>query len=143
MDGDVARLRLTVARLARSLRAGDAASGLTPTQSSLIATVDRKGPIGLSDLARCEGVNPTMLSRAVARLEEAGLFHRATDPDDRRAATVELTPGGRKLLRRLRDGRNDALRAQLAELSPAELRRLAAALPVLEQLADRLKAARP
>lgn len=133
------RLRHALARIARSLRASDAASGLTPTQVSLLGAVVKHGPIGLSELARVEGLNPTMLSRAVGRLEEEGLLHREQVPGDRRAASVAATPAGRRLLRRLRAERSDVLRAQLARLEEDERTRLLDALPALEALARRLR----
>ena len=138
-DDDAARLRLGVARLARHLRAVDAASSLTPTQASLLSTIVRRGPLGLSDLAAVEGIDAPTLSRAVARLEEQGLVRRRPDPSDRRAVTVEPSAPGRKLLQRLRAERNDALRARLAELGDDERRLLHDALPVLETLADALR----
>lgn len=138
-ERDAARLRQSLARLWRHLRAADASSELTPTQASLLSTVVRRGRLGLSELSRIEGLNAPMLSRAVARLEGRGLFRRRIDPHDRRAATVEPTPAGVRLLQRLRSERNDVLRARLALLSEEERRLLHDALPVLETLAEGLK----
>jgi DNA-binding MarR family transcriptional regulator len=135
---DVARLRQALTRLSRRLRAGDGGFGLTPTQASLLATISRTGAIGLSDLARREGIHATQLSRSIAHLEGAGLVRRSVDPDDRRAARVEATTEGGRVLRRLRDARTDVLRAQVEQLGADELRRLQDALPVLEQLVDKL-----
>lgn len=139
LERDAARLRQSLARLWRHLRAVDGSSGLTPTQTSLLSTVVREGRIGLSELSRIEGINAPTLSRAVARLEKRGLFRRRPDPDDRRAATVEPTAAGVRLLQRLRSERNDVLRAQLALLGDTERTLLHDALPVLEVLAEGLK----
>ena len=46
------------------------------------------------DLAAAEALNPTMLSRVLAHLEEAGLAARAADPGDGRATRAEATAGG-------------------------------------------------
>jgi DNA-binding MarR family transcriptional regulator len=51
-----------------------------------------------------------------------GLFLRAEDPGDRRRTLVDLTPGGREMVTRLRQGREDLLRAALDRLSDEELR---------------------
>src|SRR6059058_904640 len=95
---DVVRLRQALTRLARRLRAGDSAVGLTPTQASLLATLARTGPTGLTDLARREGIHPTQLSRSVRSLESRGLVQRRVDTTDRRAASVEATPEGGRVL---------------------------------------------
>jgi DNA-binding MarR family transcriptional regulator len=141
-DDGVDRLRRALAGLARSLRWSDSGSGLTPTQVSLLFTVVRAGPIGLSQLSRVEGLNPTMLSRAVGALEEEGLLSRTVDPTDRRAASVTATAAGRRLLGRLRAARSDVLRRQLSRLSATERQRLAEALPVLEALSERIRGER-
>jgi DNA-binding MarR family transcriptional regulator len=122
------------------LRATDSGTGLTPTQLSLIATVARNGELPIAELGRIEAVNPTLLSRALGRLEEAGLLSRRPHPDDRRAAFIDLTAAGRRLHRRIRAERTDVLAAQLRDLSEADRAALVAALPALEQIAASLKA---
>lgn len=132
-------MRLAVARIARHLRVVDTSSALTPTQMSLLSTVARGGPLGLSRLSELEGVDASSLSRSVSRLEEQGLFRRRPDPDDRRAVLVEATAAGKRLHSRLRAARADALQAQLAGLLEGERDHLHDALPVLEAVADALK----
>jgi DNA-binding MarR family transcriptional regulator len=132
------RLRRTIARLSRGLRPSQAATGLTPTQISVLVSVTIYGPIKLADLGAREGLNPTMLSRMVAQLASAGLVRRVADPADKRAALVEPTARGKRLHERMRQVRNDTLLAELARLSDEEHDLLLAALPALEQLADRL-----
>jgi len=79
-----------------------------------------------------------MLSRLIPKLEEAGLVRRLADDADRRVCRVQATAKGRHLLDRIRSERNDALSKQLGELGPTEREAVLAALPVLEELADRL-----
>lgn len=134
-----AALRLVIGRLARRLRPTVAGSDLTPTMTSVLFGVVRTGPVRLSVLAEDEGLNPTMLSRVVAKLAEDGLVRRTCDPQDRRAALVEATPAGRRLRERIHAERAAALDAHLAALTDADRRTLEEALPVLERLADRLK----
>ena len=136
------RLRATIGRLSRRLRRTVAAGGLTQTSVSVLFTTVRSGPLRMSDLAAAEGMNPTMLSRVVADLEEAGLVRRAPDPSDRRATLLEATAAGRRLHARVRAERDDVLTVQLAALSDADRRALERALPVLEELAERLKGRR-
>jgi DNA-binding MarR family transcriptional regulator len=132
------RLRRTIARLSRGLRPTQAATGLTPTQISVLVSVTIYGPLKLADLGAREGLNPTMLSRIVAQLAASGLVRRVTDPTDKRAAVVEPTAAGKRLHERMRQVKNDALVAELARLPGSDHDLLLAALPALEQLADRL-----
>jgi DNA-binding MarR family transcriptional regulator len=134
------RLRQTIARLYRRLRVTDASAGagLTPARASALLHVDRRGPLRLSELAEAEGLNPTMLSRMVGDLVEAGLFERSSDPGDRRAAWVQVTEGGAELARRMRGERTEAVLAALDGLSGSERRSVGRALPALEQLVELL-----
>ncbi len=138
-----ARLRIAVARLSRRLRPTEAAGSLTATEVDVLVAAERRGPIRLSDLASFAGLNPTMLSRLIPKLEEAGLIRRLGVEGDRRVCRVEATAKGRRLLERIRTERNDALSKQLEELGPAERKAVLVALPVLEELAERLAGPEP
>ena len=131
----LARLRTAIMRLGRSLRAASASEGLTPAQSGVLATLVREGPLRAGDLATAEALNPTMLSRVLAHLEEAGLVVRAADPGDGRASRAAATPAGRRLVGRLRARRGALLRARLEALPADQVDALMAALPALEALA--------
>ena len=134
------RLRAAIGRLSRRLRQTEAASdaGLTPARVSSLLIVDRRGTMRLADLAASEGLNPTMLSRMVADLVDAGLFERSSDPADRRSAWVSVTDAGRALATRMRGQRTAAVDHALAGLSPADRRAIETALPALEALAEQL-----
>lgn len=134
-----------MARLSRALRPTSAgqAAGLTPTRASVLLTIAREGQIGLSALAAGENLNPTMLSRAISALVDAGLVARVSDDDDRRAAWVKSTAAGRKLAERMRRERTAAINHGLEGLSEDERRALELALPALEGLAQRLRDRRP
>jgi DNA-binding MarR family transcriptional regulator len=134
------RLRAVVGKLARRLRPTLAGSGLTPTRLAVLATIVRRGPLRISELAEAEGLNPTMLSRVISELSTAGLLRREPDPLDARSAFVEATPAGARLHARIRSERNDVLSLMLAGLTEQQRRALVPALPVLEELAEQLKA---
>ena len=139
LDADqTARLRAVIGRLSRRLRPTVAGSNLTPTQTSVLFTIVRHGPLGLGEVAEIESVNPTMLSRITAQLCDAGLIHREADPGDRRAAFVKATKAGRKMRERIHKERTEALSAHVDALDEEERETLWAALPVLEALADEL-----
>ena len=63
-----ARLRLSATRLARRLRQ-EADAGLTPSQLSALAVIDRQGPLTLGALADHEQVAPPTITKVVAKLE--------------------------------------------------------------------------
>jgi DNA-binding MarR family transcriptional regulator len=55
----------------------------------------------VNELARAVVLSPTAMSRFVDRVEKAGYVRRTTDPDDRRALQIEITPEGEDLLREM------------------------------------------
>ena len=132
---DAARLRVAIARLSRRLRR-HVLAGLTPTQLSALATVERSGPLRLGDLAAAEGIAPSTLTRLVTALEERGYVDRCPVPGDARASTLAITPSGHAVLERIRQESTSVLADSLRTLSSEQLATLAAALPALEQLAD-------
>lgn len=130
------RLRLSVARLHRALRQ-HAEAGLSPSQLSALAAIDRHGSMTLGELATHEGVTPPTITGIVARLEADANVAREADPEDRRLVRVVATEQGRQLLRAARRRKDAWLSRRLAELGPDELDRLAAALDVLEAVVER------
>lgn len=60
-------------------------------------------PVRLSDLADQMEIGRTTLSRQVAELVAAGLVQRTPDPEDARAAALELTDLGAETLHRIWD----------------------------------------
>jgi DNA-binding MarR family transcriptional regulator len=139
-EADVAeRLRTVVGRLGRSLRLTHVDGELSPSQREVLATITRRGTLRLSELAADEGLNPTMLSRIVAKLEAANLATRTPDEADARVVILAATDAGRVLCEQIRTERTDALLFALSHLSPEQLNALADAMPVLESLVDTLK----
>jgi DNA-binding MarR family transcriptional regulator len=134
----VDRLRAALTRIARRIDRQVSGDGLTSTQLSVLASVVNRGPLGMSELAEVEGINPTMLSRIVGRLEQAGLIERQADADDRRAVRVAVTAAGVRLRKRLLDERSRLLNERLAALPADTVDAVLAALPALEALASQL-----
>ena len=98
--------------------------------------MEKAGPIRLGDLAAIEGIAPSTLTRLVTHLEDSGFVKRCTDPSDARASTLAVTPKGREALDRLRAETTAILTRSIMALSPEQRRTLAAAMPVLEHLAE-------
>lgn len=134
---DVARLRIALARVSRLIDR-QAAGELTRTELSVLGTIARMGPLGMGELAEIEGVNPTMLSRLIAKLEDVALVRRHPHPDDRRAVMVAVTASGARLHSVLRMQRTEYLSRRLALLPEGRADQLLAALPALEALAEQM-----
>jgi len=133
---DVARLRTALGRTSRWLDRSSAEEGLTRTQLSVLGSTARLGPLGLGELAEIEGINPTMLSRIVGKLDDAGYLERLTDPADRRAARVQVTEVGMDLHLRIRAERTRLLAERLEALPTEQRNALLAAAPALEALLE-------
>jgi DNA-binding MarR family transcriptional regulator len=135
----VARLRAVIGRLARQLNETSTGEGLTPTQYSVLALVRTRSPLGLAELTELEGLNPTMVSRVIRVLDDAGLIHRLTDPSDMRAARLEITPAGEQMHERIRERRTSVLADCLTRLPPQTAAALLDTVPALEALAEAVK----
>jgi len=137
-EGDAAlaaRLRLAVTRLARHLRQ-QVVGGLTPSQISTLAAVERLGSPTLGELAAAERVQPPSVTRMVVALEDSGLVERLVDPSDGRVVRARVTADGRRTLQRIRSMRNAELVKRLARLTPADREQLGDLVRLLEQLVE-------
>jgi DNA-binding MarR family transcriptional regulator len=132
------RLRLAVTRLHRRLRQ-QAVGGLSPAQTSALASTDRLGAPTLGELASLESVQPPSMTRIIAALEELGLVARIVDPTDRRVVRVQVSDAGRRVLVESRSRKNVYLARQLHRLTPDEREALAGLTAVLERLAEGLE----
>lgn len=135
---ELGRLRNALGRISRLVDRQVSGGGLTRTQLSVLGVTARRGPIGMGELAEAEGLNPTMLSRVVGKLETMGLLRRSPDPADARVVRVDVTPAGRRLQDRLRRERAGLFGERIAELPDGYAGSLLEALPALEALAEQL-----
>ena len=85
-----------------------APSGLRTTQFSILAKVQRKGPMTINRLAEDMVMDRTTLGRNILPLERDGLIRIAPSPADRRAKELHLTKAGEKRLQAARKGWTDA-----------------------------------
>ncbi|WP_434024396.1 MarR family winged helix-turn-helix transcriptional regulator [Rhodococcus sp. (in: high G+C Gram-positive bacteria)] len=137
-DDDIHRLRIALGRIARSVGRSATDEGLTRSQSLLLSTVAKHGTIGVRELAEHEGLNPTMCSRMVGKLEETQLVTRSSDAGDKRVVRIHITPAGARLSDELRARRTAMFARHLAELDDDRLDALHDALPALEALGERM-----
>jgi DNA-binding MarR family transcriptional regulator len=93
----------------------------------------------VADAAQELRLAPNTVSTLVGKLTSAGLLTRDRGTQDARIALLTVTDGARQRLAQWRDLRADLAGQALARLSPADRRALAAALPALLRLAERME----
>jgi len=130
-----ARLRLSVARLARRLRQ-QTATELTPSQNSALISIERHGPLTPSDLAEIERVQRPTATRILGALIDRGFVARQPDVSDRRSSRVSITRTGADVLARGRRRKNAYLAQRLETFDADELETLARAADLLERLME-------
>jgi len=130
-----ARMRLAILRLSRRLRQ-QVAGGVTSSQVSALATIERLGSPTLGELASSEQVQPPSMTKIVMGLETAGLVFRKEDDSDRRIVRVTLSAEGRRTLQRSRSLRNAYLVRRLRLLSADERAALGDVVRMLEHLVE-------
>jgi DNA-binding MarR family transcriptional regulator len=135
----VAGLRTSLIRIARRIDRQVSVRGLTTTEASILASIAARGPLGVGELAAREGINRTMVSRVIGKLEAAELVRRQPSVADRRAVEVVATREGVQLRERLLADRSRLLAERLAELPEDTVAIIISAAPALEILAAALE----
>lgn len=102
-------------------------NGLTmPRYDVLMQLETSGGRLRLSDLAEAVVLSASGLSKLLDRMDESGLIERQPDPDDARSTFATITPHGRAVVKKARQGHHaflqrtfgDALNARdLADLT--------------------------
>jgi len=123
---DVARLLKTYA----DQRARD--FGMTRAQWAVLARVERSEGLKQCELADTLDLQPITLTRLIDRLCDGGLIERRSDPDDRRAKRLYLTPAARPVLDGLTRLGQDIMATVLVGIEPAAVEQLLALLLTLK-----------
>jgi DNA-binding MarR family transcriptional regulator len=132
-----AALRVSIGLLLRRLRQVQVEGELTLPESSALVRLDRGGPATPGELAKLEQISPQSMGATLAALEARGLVERCADPQDGRRVVLSVTEAGRDVLVDRRNARTRQLaQALTAGFTPAELRQLMVAAPLLERLAQ-------
>ncbi|HEY1740278.1 MAG TPA: MarR family transcriptional regulator [Acidimicrobiia bacterium] len=132
-------LRVSVGVLVRRLRQQQADGELTMPESSALARLERSGPATSAALARLEQISPQSMGATLAALEARGLVERSRDEHDGRCVVMSVTRVGSKQLWNRRNARTQLIARKLSEeFTPAEIRHLMAAAPLLERLAEQI-----
>ena len=130
-------LRIALGKLKRRLREQAHSNDFTDSQKSVLLRLDRDGPTTVSALARAESVRPQSMRVTVAGLEATGAVSGKPDSTDGRQTLIDLTPDLRKALNANRAAKDDwLLRALQMQLSQPERTELAAAVKLLQRLAE-------
>jgi DNA-binding MarR family transcriptional regulator len=97
----------------------------------LLNTLAATGPVTVARLADHVGIDRSGTSRYADRLQEAGLLKRTTDPLDRRASLLSLTPKGTRVISKLNATLTEHLRALTAAWPEGSAQALARGLELL------------
>jgi DNA-binding MarR family transcriptional regulator len=134
-DSVAARLAFVVGRFNR--RMVPASGGLSHGLLMALASVAKRGPLRLAELAQLETVSAPGATRIVAELESRGLVSRGVDPADGRAVLITVTGAGMDAILRARAARAAVIAELLDDLTPEELASVEHALPALEKVVER------
>ncbi len=131
-------VRRSLAEFARRMRALRDNHGVSASKLSALGRLHRAGrPLSVTELARCEGLQPQSLTRIIADLEADGLVVRRQNKNDRRQFDIAISKAGDELLTRDARRQNEWLVSAMVEkLTPAERAILALAAELLDRLAD-------
>jgi DNA-binding MarR family transcriptional regulator len=99
----------------------------------LLVRVERRGPLGIGELAELCGRDYTTVSRQVAKLESLGLVGRQVNAQDARIKEAVITPKGRAMTRALDAAREKIFTAVLADWDKADVVEL---VRLMRKLAD-------
>jgi DNA-binding MarR family transcriptional regulator len=121
-------------RVVRRRLREDVPPRLRPAQVELMVVVAGRPGISVTAAARELRLADNSVSTLVNQLLTAGMLSRETDPGDRRAVRLELTPAGQRHIADWRDRRARLVGARIAELADDDRDAIAAALPALRRL---------
>jgi DNA-binding MarR family transcriptional regulator len=131
------RLRLSVMRLNRRLRAQRTNASVTLSQISALSSLHKCGPMTPGELASREGVQPPSMTRVIGALEDMGYISKRAHPNDGRQVIVELTAQGLGFIEADISAREAWLDARLSELDETERETLSRAAEIIDRMAGR------
>jgi DNA-binding MarR family transcriptional regulator len=135
-DSVVAELTVAVGGLIRRLRSEVRASDLNLSEVSVMARLEREGPLTTAALARAEAMTPQSMGTLVLQLERRELVRREAHPTDGRQMLVALTEAGLAARHRQQAAKRAWLTAAMQRLDPAEIQLLHDAIPLIRRLGE-------
>jgi DNA-binding MarR family transcriptional regulator len=115
--------------------------GLSLSDYDVLVELSERGPMRIFELADVLAWEQSRLSHQLSRMRARGLVARRGSADDRRGATVELTPTGRSVLAAAAPGHAELVRAVVFDGMRETERRALAALT--DRVLDRLATNQP
>src|SRR5580698_6045749 len=107
--------------------------GVTRAQWAVLARLDRFEGLKQSELAEMLDLQPISLTRLLDRLSESGLIERRSDPNDRRAKRLFLTPAARPLLERLGELGEEMMGEALKGVSREKVEQIVSQLAIVKE----------
>ena len=96
------RLSVAATQVSRRFAARYAAeAGLSIPEWRVLAHLSRSGAVSVRDITARVNLDKSIVSRAAARLEDAGYLRKSGHAGDQRLVVLELTDAGRALMDRL------------------------------------------
>ena len=134
-----AALQMSIGLCIRQLRQMPAEGDLSLPEASVLKRLDRSGPSSVTELAKAEQISVQSMGTTLGALEARGLVQRHPHPTDGRRSVLSITKAGIRVLGDKHNGRAEQLAKALSTgFSPAELRQLMVAAPLIERLAQSL-----
>jgi DNA-binding MarR family transcriptional regulator len=134
-----AALQMSIGLCIRQLRQMPVEGDLSLPEASVLKRLDRSGPSSVTELAKAEQISVQSMGTTLGALEARGLVQRHPHPTDGRRSVLSITKAGMRVLGDKHNGRAEQLAAALSTgFSPAELRQLMVAAPLIERLAQSL-----
>jgi len=99
----------------------------------LLVRIERRGPLGIGELAELCGRDYTTVSRQVSKLEGLGLVGRQVNAQDARIKEAVITEQGRTMTHALDGAREKLFKAVLADWDSRDVTELAR---LMRKLAD-------
>lgn len=87
----------------------------------LLVGIERRGPVGIVDLAAGVGRDYTTVSRQVAKLESLGLAERRQSPTDRRVNEAVVTSKGKAMTDKIDSARERIALSVFADWEASEI----------------------
>ncbi len=107
--------------------------GITRAQWVVLARLDRFEGLKQSELAEMLDLQPITVTRLLDRLCGSGLIERRSDPSDRRAKRLFLTPAAHPLLERLGDLGEEMMANALVGVDRATVEQMVAQLAIVKE----------